>query len=128
MKHGRFSTTQEAYAEIMPALQKSSAGKGVSFDQSYGASGEQARAVEGGLPADVVALSLEPDITRLVKAGLVGEDWNADEYKGMVTDSVVVFAVRPGNPKGLTTWESLLADGVEVLTPNPLTSGGARWN
>jgi sulfate transport system substrate-binding protein len=84
--------------------------------------------VESGLPADIVALSLAPDITRLVEPGLVAADWAADEYKGMVTDSVVVLVVRPGNPKGITTWDSLLEEGVEVITPNALTSGGARWN
>jgi sulfate transport system substrate-binding protein len=84
--------------------------------------------VEGGLPADVVALSLEPDITRLVEAGLVEDDWNADEYRGMVTDSVVVLAVRPGNPKGVRSWDDLIREDVEVITPNPFTSGGARWN
>ena len=83
------------------------AGEGVAFDQSYGASGEQARAVEGGLAADVVALSLAPDVNKLVKAGLVEDDWNKDEYNGFVTNSVVVFAVRKGNPKGIKTWDDL---------------------
>jgi sulfate transport system substrate-binding protein len=123
-----YSTPQEAYEEIIPAFEKTPAGKGVSFDQSYGSSGEQSRAVEAGLPADVVALSLEPDITRLVDAGLVGNDWNAGRYRGMVTDSVVVFAVRKGNPKGIRTWDDLVRPGVEVITPNAFTSGGARWN
>jgi sulfate/thiosulfate transport system substrate-binding protein len=123
-----YSTPQEAYEEIIPAFQKSPAGNGVKFDQSYGASGEQERAVEGGLPADVVALSLEPDVNKLVKAGLVDEGWNADKYKGFVTDSVVVFAVRKGNPQGIKTWDDLTKPGVEVLTPNPFTSGGAKWN
>jgi sulfate transport system substrate-binding protein len=80
------------------------------------------------LPADVVAFSLEPDITRLVKAGLVDSNWNKDAYKGMVTDSVVVLAVRKGNPKGIRGWDDLTREGVEVITPNPFTSGGARWN
>jgi sulfate transport system substrate-binding protein len=87
-----------------------------------------ARAVENGLPADIVALSLEPDVTRLIEPGLVAEDWNAGDYRGMVTDSLVVFVVRPGNPKGIATWDDLVQEGVEVITPNPLTSGGARWN
>jgi sulfate/thiosulfate-binding protein len=78
--------------------------------------------------ADVVAFSLEPDMTRLVKAGIVADDWNSDEHKGMVTDSVVVIATREGNPKNLTDWDDLTQDGVEVITPNPFTSGGARWN
>jgi sulfate/thiosulfate transport system substrate-binding protein len=123
-----YSTPREAYEAIIPAFQKSSAGTGVDFDQSYGASGEQSRAVEAGLPADVVAFSLEPDVTRLVDAGLVDADWNQNENKGMVTDSVVVFAVRKGNPKNIKTWDDLVKPGVEVVTPNPFTSGGARWN
>ena len=67
-------------------------------------------------------------MTRLVESGVVAKDWNAGEHKGMVTDSVVVFMVREGNPKGIKTWDDLTKDGVEVLTPNPFTSGGARWN
>jgi sulfate/thiosulfate transport system substrate-binding protein len=123
-----YSTPKEAYADIIPAFQKTPEGKGVSFDQSYGASGEQERAVEGGLPADVVALSLEPDVNKLVKAGLVDEGWNGDRYQGFVTNSVVVLAVRKGNPKGIKSWDDLLKPGVEVITPNPFTSGGAKWN
>src|ERR687897_3085640 len=123
-----YSTPREAYEAIIPLFQATPEGAGVQFETSFAGSTEQSRAVEGGLPADIVALSLEPDITRLIEPGLVAEDWNADEYKGMVTDSVVVLAVRPGNPKEIASWDDLLADGVEVLTPNPLTSGGARWN
>ena len=122
-----YSTPREAYAKLID-LYRGGAGKGVSFQQSYGASGEQSRAVEAGLRADVVAFSLEPDMTRLVESGVVAKDWNAGEHKGMVTDSVVVFMVRKGNPKGIKTWDDLTKDGVEVLTPNPFTSGGARWN
>lgn len=123
-----YSTPREAYAAIIPAFQKTPAGHGVRFQTSYGGSGEQSRAVAAGLPADIVAFSLEPDITRLVKAGLVARDWNKDPFHGMVTDSVVVLAVRPGNPKHIHTWNDLLKPGVEVITPNPFTSGGARWN
>src|SRR5215212_2883158 len=123
-----YSTPREAYEQITSAFGETGAGQGVSFETSFGGSGEQSRAVEGGLPADVVALSLEPDITRLVEAGLVEDNWNADEYQGMVTDSVVVLAVRPGNPKGIRSWDDLIREGVEVITPNPFTSGGARWN
>jgi sulfate/thiosulfate transport system substrate-binding protein len=123
-----YSTPQEAYEEIIPAFQKTAEGKGVEFEQSYGASGEQSRAVEAGLPADVVEFSLDSDITRLVDAGLVDSSWNQDSYKGMVTDSVVVFVVRKGNPDNIQTWDDLLEEGVEVITPNPFTSGGARWN
>ena len=123
-----YSTPKEAYEALIPAFQKTPAGKGVSFEQSYAASGEQSRAVEAGLPASVVAFSLEPDITRLVDAGIVADDWNSDQYKGMVTDSVVVFVVRKGNPKGIKTWDDLVKPDIEVITPNPFTSGGARWN
>ena len=122
-----YSTPQEAYEKLI-GLYRSGAGEGVSFDESFGSSGEQSRAVEAGLRADVVAFSLEPDLTRLVEAGIVAPDWNAGEHKGMVTDSVVVFIVREGNPKGFRTWDDLTKDGVEVVTPNPFTSGGARWN
>src|SRR4051794_22968080 len=123
-----YSTPQEAYEAIIKAFQKTPAGKNVTFTQSYGASGDQSRAVVAGLPADVVGFSLEPDMTRLVKEGLVADDWNSGEHKGIVTDSVVVIGTRKGNPKKLRDWEDLLADGVEVITPNPFTSGGARWN
>ena len=123
-----YSTPREAYEEIIPAFQETDAGAGIDFDQSYASSGEQSRAVEAGLAADVVAFSLEPDVTRLIDAGLVDADWNADEYDGMVTDSVVVFMVREGNPEGIQSWDDLLKDGVEVITPNPFTSGGAQWN
>jgi sulfate/thiosulfate transport system substrate-binding protein len=123
-----YSTPEEAYRELIPAFNKSPEGEGVGFDQSYASSGEQSRAVEGGLPADVVEFSLEPDITRLVDAGLVDADWNQNEYKGMVTDSVVVFMVRKGNPKNIKDWDDLVTGDVEVLEPNPFTSGGAKWN
>jgi sulfate/thiosulfate-binding protein len=123
-----YSTPQEAYQEIIPAFQKTPEGKGVRFDRSYGSSGEQERAVEAGLPADVVALSLEPDVTKLVNAGLVAADWNRDAQHGFVTKSVVVLAVGKGNPKGIRDWDDLVKPGVEVITPNPFTSGGARWN
>ena len=123
-----YSTPEEAYKELIPAFNKTPEGKGVSFDQSYASSGEQSRAVEGGLPADVVEFSLEPDITRLVEAGLVDKNWNQNEYKGMVTDSVVVFIVRKGNPENIKTWDDLVTGEVEVLEPNPFTSGSAKWN
>jgi sulfate/thiosulfate transport system substrate-binding protein len=123
-----YSTPREAYEEIIPAFQETPEGQGFDFDQSYAASGEQRRAVEAGLAADVVAFSLEPDMTGLVDAGLVDADWNQNEYDGMVTNSVVVFAVRPGNPENIQTWDDLLREGIEVITPNPFTSGGAQWN
>ena len=123
-----YSTPREAYAELIPAFQKTDAGTGVKFTESYGASGEQARAVIAGLKADVVAFSLEPDMTKLVKEGIVADDWNANQHKGIVTRSVVVFIIRKGNPKAITTWGDLLKPGVEVIEPNPFTSGGAKWN
>ena len=123
-----YSTPQAAYEKIIAAFQKTDAGKNVKFTQSYGASGDQSRAVEAGLPADFVMFSLETDMTRLVDAGLVDADWNTDEHKGNVTDSVVVLVTRKGNPKGIKDWPDLLAKDVEVITPNPFTSGGARWN
>jgi sulfate/thiosulfate transport system substrate-binding protein len=123
-----YSTPQEAYEEIIPAFNDTSQGKGVKFKQSYGASGDQERAVEAGLAADVVALSLQPDVDKLVKAKKVAADWNKDKYDGFVTNSVVVFAVRKGNPKNIKSWDDLTKDGVEVIEPNPFTSGGAKWN
>ena len=123
-----YSTPREVYEQLTGDFAATDAGAGVTFDESYAASGEQSRAVAAGLPADVVALSLAPDVTRLVDEDLVAKDWTEDEFGGMVTDSVVVFAVRPGNPKNIRTWDDLTKEGVEVITPNPFTSGGARWN
>ena len=123
-----YSTPQVVYDEIIPAFQKTGDGEGVGFKSSFGASGEQSRAVEAGLKADVVSFSTEPDMTRLVDAGLVGKDWNSTPNKGLVTTSVVSFIVRKGNPKNIKTWDDLLKPGVTVLTPNPFTSGAAKWN
>ena len=123
-----YSTPEEAFRELIPAFNKTPEGEGVGFDQSYASSGEQSRAVEGGLPADVVDFSLEPDMTRLVEAGLVDEDWNQNEHDGMVTESVVVFMVRKGNPENVQTWDDLVKGDIEVIEPNPFTSGGAKWN
>jgi sulfate/thiosulfate transport system substrate-binding protein len=123
-----YSTPQVVYDEIIPDYQKTPEGKGVGFKTSFGASGDQSRAVEAGQKADVVTFSTEPDMTRLVKAGLVADDWNAGPNKGLVTTSVVAFVVRKGNPKNIKTWADLLKPGVKVLTPNPFTSGAAKWN
>jgi sulfate transport system substrate-binding protein len=123
-----YSTPKEAYSAIIPAFQKTAAGTGVTFDQSYGASGDQSRAVASGLSADVVAFSLSSDVNRLVKSGQVAANWNAGPDKGNVTDSVVVLVVRKGNPKHITGWSDLTKKGVDVITPNPISSGGARWN
>ena len=123
-----YSVAREVNADLIKAFQATPAGEGVTFKESYAASGEQSRAVEAGLKADYVVFSLEPDMTRLVDAGLVDPDWNAGPNKGMVSDSVVVFITRKGNPKGITTWDDLTKDGVQVITPNPFTSGAAQWN
>ena len=124
-----YSTPQQAYEDdVIPAFQKTPDGEGVEFSTSFGSSGDQRRAVENGLPADYVGFSLEPDMTKVVEAGLVPEDWNEDAYKGMVTNSVVVLSVRPGNPKDIEGWNDLVRDDVDIITPNPATSGGAKWN
>jgi sulfate transport system substrate-binding protein len=123
-----YSTPQEAYEEIIPAFNETPDGEGVSFKQSYGPSGDQRNAIIAGLDADIAALSLEPDVTGLVDEGLVAADWNQDEYDGFVTNSVVVFAVRKDNPKNIQDWDDLVTGDVEIITPNPFTSGGAQWN
>lgn len=123
-----YSTPQAAYEQIIKAFNATPQGKNITFTQSYGASGDQSRAVVAGLGADYVAFSLEPDVTRLVTAGFVAAAWNKDQYARNVTDSVVVLVVRKGNPKHITGWGDLTKSGIEVITANPFTSGGARWN
>jgi len=123
-----YSTPKDAYGKIVSAFQNTAAGNGVSFNQSYDASGEQARRVAAGLPADVVNLSLDPDVDYLVRKGIVPKNWKANSHKGIVNDSVVVFVVRDGNPRHIKGWGDLIKPGVKVITPNPFTSGGARWN
>jgi sulfate transport system substrate-binding protein len=123
-----YTTPREVYEEVIPLFQATAAGAGIDFEQSYSGSGDQSRAVEAGLPADLVALSLWPDVERLVEPGIVAPDWDEDEYGGMVSNSIVVLAVRPGNPKAITSWDDLVREDVDVITPNPFTSGGAQWN
>jgi sulfate/thiosulfate-binding protein len=123
-----YSTPQVVYDQIIPAFQATPEGKGLEFKTSFGASGDQARAVEAGQKADVVTFSTEPDMTRLVDAGLVEPTWKDGDNQGLVTTSVVSFVVREGNPKNIKTWDDLLKPGVEVLTPNPFSSGAAKWN
>jgi sulfate/thiosulfate-binding protein len=123
-----YSTPREAYAKLIDDFKDTTAGRDTSFEESYGSSGEQARAVIAGLRADVVAFSLEPDMTSLVKAKLVAPTWKKNQFDGMVTRSVVVFAVRKGNPKKIRTWNDLIKPDVDVVTPNVQTSGGAKWN
>jgi sulfate transport system substrate-binding protein len=123
-----YSTPEASYAKLIPAFNKTPQGKGVTFTQSYGASGDQSRAVAAGQAADVVHFALEPDIQRLVDAKLVSPNWNQNQYNGFVANTMVVFVVRKGNPKHITNWDDLTKPGVQVITPNPFTSGGARWN
>jgi sulfate/thiosulfate-binding protein len=123
-----YSTPQVVYDEIIPAFKQTPEGQGVGFKTSFGASGDQSRAVEAGQKADVVSFSVEPDMTRLVEAGLVSPNWDKTPTKGLVTTSVVSFIVRKRNPKNIRTWDDLLKPGVQVLTPNPFTSGAAKWN
>ncbi|HVW88490.1 MAG TPA: sulfate ABC transporter substrate-binding protein [Gaiellaceae bacterium] len=123
-----YSTPKPVMAKIISAFQQTPAGEGVSFSQSYGASGNQAKAVAAGQPADVLFLSTGDDMNLDVDAGLVDQKWNRQSYKGIAADSVVVFAVRDGNPKHIKGWADLLKPGVQVVTPNPFSSGSAKWN
>ncbi|BBZ32853.1 sulfate ABC transporter substrate-binding protein [Mycolicibacterium confluentis] len=123
-----YAVPEPGWSKIIPAFAATPEGKGVAVTTSYGASGDQSRAVVDGKPADIVNFSVEPDITRLVKADKVAKDWNADATKGLPFGSLVTFAVRPGNPKGIKDWPDLLKPGVEVITPSPLSSGAAKWN
>jgi sulfate/thiosulfate transport system substrate-binding protein len=123
-----YSTPKKAYDALTTAFGQTSTGKGVTFGQSFGASGSQSRAVDSGQPADVVAFSTEPDMSRLVKDGVVAKNWDANPEHGISSDSVVVLVVRKGNPKHITGWDDLIKPGVDVITPNPSTSGSARWN
>jgi sulfate/thiosulfate-binding protein len=127
-----YTTPREAYeTSIFPAFRaawKAKTGEDVTFEATWQGSGAQARAVREGLEADLVALSLDPDVAVLEEAGLVTHDWRTGADGGMVTRSLAVLAVRPGNPKGIADWSDLAAEGVDVLTPNVRTSGGAMWN
>ena len=128
---GAYTTPREAYGELIPLFQqqwRDQTGQTVVFEESYLGSGAQSRAIVEGFEADIAALSLEADIDRITQAGLITHDWKSLPYDGMISDSIVVFAVRPGNPKGIADWADLAKPGVEILTPNPKTSGGAQWN
>ncbi len=129
---GAYTTPREAFGEdILPAFNSSwrvSSGRALAFEESYLGSGAQARAIASGFEADVAALSLEPDLDVLQTKGLITRDWRVGEFGGMITNSVVVIGVRPGNPKNIHGWGDLARPGVAVLTPSPRTSGGAMWN
>ena len=123
-----YSAPEPGWSKVIPAFNASDEGKGVQVVTSYGASGDQSRGVAEGKPADLVNFSVEPDVTRLVKAGKVSKDWNADATKGIPFGSVVTLVVRKGNPKNIKDWDDLLRPGIEVITPSPLSSGSAKWN
>src|SRR5262245_17938898 len=123
-----YSTPRTVYGKIIQAWQQTADGKGVSFTQSYAASTDQARAVAAGLKADLVFLSTGDDVNILVDAGLVDKNWDKQAYRGIEADTVVVFAVRNGNPKHIKGWADLVKPGVDVVTPNPFSSGSAKWN
>jgi sulfate/thiosulfate-binding protein len=123
-----FSVLKTANEPVIADFQNTPEGKDVSFTTSYGASGDQSRAVAGGLHADEVHLSLEPDVASLVDAGLVDKNWDQNATHGILTDSEVVFLVRKGNPLGIKTWDDLVKPGVKIITPNPASSGSAKWN
>ncbi|MFY9610342.1 MAG: sulfate ABC transporter substrate-binding protein [Blastocatellia bacterium] len=129
---GAYTTPREAYGKaIIPAFRKywrEKTGQDVEFQESYQASGAQSRAIVGGFEADIAALSLEGDIDKIAEAGLITHDWKSKKYAGMVSTSIVVIAVRQGNPKDIHEWADLARPGLNVLTPDPKTSGGAQWN
>src|SRR4051795_1014107 len=123
-----YSTPKTVMGKIIQAWQQTPDGRDASFSQSYGASTDQARAVANGLRADLVFLSTGDDVNLLVDAGLVDSKWNRQAYNGIAADTVVVFAVRNGNPKHIKSWSDLVKPGVQVVTPNPFSSGSAKWN
>ena len=124
-----YSTPETVYTDsLQPAFNKTPQGKGVSFSDSFGASGDQSRAVEAGQPASVVHFSQAGDMSRLVDAGLVSSNWDKQKYDGIAQDSVAVLVVRKGNPDGIHSFDDLINKDVSVVTPNPFSSGSARWN
>lgn len=123
-----FSVMEAANEPVFEDFQATDAGADVTFQTSYGASGDQSRAIEGGLDASLAHFSLEPDMTRLVESGQVAETWKDNATKGIATSSVVSFVVREGNPDNIQTWDDLVKPGVEIITPNPASSGSAKWN
>jgi len=123
-----YSTPKTVMGKLISMFQDTPAGQGVSFTQSYGPSGTQAQAIVAGQPADIAFLSTGEDVNTLVKAGLVAGNWAAAPDHGLAADSVVVFVVRNGNPKHIKHWSDLLKPGVQIVTPNPFSSGSAKWN
>lgn len=123
-----YSTPKAVMAELITRFEHQPAGHGVSFSQSYGPSGSQARAIVAGQPADIAFLSTGLDVDTLADAGVVSKNWTSTHFKGIAADSVVAFVVRPGNPKRIHGWNDLVKSGVQVVTPDPFPSGSAKWN
>jgi len=123
-----YSVLQQANEGVIKAFNETDAGKDVEVKGSYGASGDQSRAVVAGQDADEVHLSLEPDVTRLVDEGIVADDWKDNSTDGICTQSIVVMVVKSGNPENITSWADLAKPGVGIVTPNPASSGSAKWN
>ncbi|CAM4452766.1 sulfate ABC transporter substrate-binding protein [Paenibacillus tarimensis] len=128
---GAYSVAKDAFAELLPMFQekwKQETGQLVTFQESYEASGTQARSIVGGFEADVAVLAMETDLDKIEKAGMITHDWRDRAYGGMITRSIVVIGTRDGNPLGIRNWEDLTREGIKVLYPNPKTSGGAQWD
>ncbi|WP_169086454.1 sulfate ABC transporter substrate-binding protein [Paenibacillus sp. PL91] len=128
---GAYSVVKDAFAELLPAFQAywlRETGQKVAFQESYEASGTQARAIAGGFEADVAILAMEGDLDKIADAGFITHDWKAQSNSGMITNSIVVLGTRTGNPLGIKDWNDLTREGVKVLYPNPKTSGGAQWD
>ena len=123
-----YSTPKSVMTQIESAWAQTAQGSGVSFAQSFGPSTSQAQAVAAGQPADIVFFSWPGDVQLLVDAGLVNPNWDEQSYNGIVADTVVVFALRDGNPKKILHWTDLIKPGVQVITPDPFSSGSAKWN
>jgi sulfate transport system substrate-binding protein len=123
-----FSTPKPVMAKLITRFQHQPAGQGVSFTQSYGPSGSQAKAIVAGQPADVAFLSNGLDVDTIADAGIVAKSWTKTPNGGIAANSVVSFVVRPGNPKHIHGWKDLIKPGVQVVTPDPFPSGGAKWN
>lgn len=128
---GAYSVVKDAFGDILPEFQAywlEKTGQKVTFQESYEASGTQARAIAGGFEADVAIMAMEGDLDKIADAGFITEDWKTQSSGGMITNSIVVMGTREGNPLGIQDWDDIIQDDVKVLYPNPKTSGGAQWD
>lgn len=128
---GAYSVVKDAFGELLPQFQQywlEETGQRVVYQESYEASGTQARAIAGGFEADVAVLAMEGDLDKVEQAGFISHDWRSQYDGGIITRSIVVLGTREGNPLGIRDWEDLTRDDVKVLYPNPKTSGGAQWD